>query len=251
MAATPYYYQITYGPRTRLRLLMNGVPFYRDVPKSVGVTHGGAANHLMVPGENVLTLDVLEADTFFSIVAEITVDFDHKSPVVRVDWPEIWKDLPAASQVVPFRHDARFRVTGVESEPAYLRAPKTEFGTEGTPELREAVWRYHDVTARGDTEAFLHEIELQLSEMNRAYDNHPAFAAGSVRSDMAERFDAGITARPLDFDELHFESFADGRVAYVTRVDGGPALQAASGNGQEMAADLWLTQENGQWRVFR
>src|SRR5690242_4806585 len=106
MAPTPYYYQVNYGPRTRLRLFMNGVPFYRSVPEDVGTMHSSAANHLLSPGENHLTLEVLQADTFFGMMVEITNDLDHKSPIVKVEWP--WKTLPPEASVVPFRHDTIF-----------------------------------------------------------------------------------------------------------------------------------------------
>ena len=43
MPPTPYYFQVSHGPPTRLRLLMNGVPFYRCVPETEGTTHGAAA----------------------------------------------------------------------------------------------------------------------------------------------------------------------------------------------------------------
>ena len=251
MPPTPYYFQVSHGPRTRLRLLMNGVPFYRCVPGPDGATMGGAANHLLMPSGNVLTLEALEADTHFAIVVELSIDFDHAAPVVRMDWPKMWKDVPEALQIVPFRHDVPFEVHGVDFTPAYVNAPKADFDHRGTPELREAVRQYHETIARGDTDGFMAQNAMKIEECDRAYEGHPAFSPGALRDPMAERFQAGVEARPLVFEELHFESFLDGRVAYVTRLDGGTALAAASKNGDEMENDLWLTQQGGLWRVFR
>lgn len=253
MAPTPYYYLINHGPPTRLRALMNGVPFYRCEPESEaeGATHTAAANGLLVPGENVLSLDVLEADTFYSIIVEMTIAFDHKSPVFRVDWPKLWKAYADEEKVIPFTHQVRFEATGVRFTPAYLRAPRAEFDHRGTPALREAVARYHDTIARNDVDAFMHENAFKIAEADRAFEGHPAFAPGPLREAMRERFQAGVTARPLDLDALQFESYAEGRVAYVVRADGGPALEAECTNDDAMRTDLWLTQIDGQWRVFR
>ena len=163
----------------------------------------------------------------------------------------MWKDVPEALQIVPFRHDVPFEVHGVDFTPAYVNAPKADFDHRGTPELREAVRQYHETIARGDTDGFMAQNAMKIEECDRAYEGHPAFSPGALRDPMAERFQAGVEARPLVFEELHFESFLDGRVAYVTRLDGGTALAAASKNGDEMENDLWLTQQGGLWRVFR
>jgi hypothetical protein len=251
MPPTPYYFQVSHGPPTRLRLLMNGVPFYRCVPETEGTTHGAAANHLLMPSGNVLTLEAMEVDTFFAIVVELTIQFDHTAPVLRMDWPKMWKGLPDEAKIVPFRHDMPFEVHGVSFTPAYVNAPKADFDHRGTPELREAVRQYHETIAKGDIDGFMAQNTLKIEECDRAYEGHPAFAPGFLRQPMAERFQAGVEARPLDFDELQFESFAGGRVAYVTRRDGGHALAAASENGDMMTTDLWLTQQGGLWRVFR
>ena len=251
MPPTPYYFQVSHGPPTRLRLLMNGVPFYRCVPETEGTTLSAAANHLLMPSGNVLTLEALEADTFFAIVIELTVSFDHKAPVLRMDWPKMWTGLPAEAPIVPFRHDMPFEVHGVDFTPAYVKAPKVEFDDRGTPGLREAVRQYHETIARGDLDAFMAATSLKIEEYERAYEGHPAFSLSAWREPMAGRFAAGVEARPLDLDALHFESFAEGRVAYVTQRDGGHALAAASQNGDMMLSDLWLTQQGGLWRVFR
>lgn len=251
MPPTPYYYMVSHGPPTRLRLLMNGVPFYRCVPDTDGTTFSAAANDLFLPSGNVLTLEALQADTFFSIVVELTIGFDHTSPVFRLEWPKMWKDVPEALQIVPFRHDVPFEVHGVDFTPAYLKAPEAEFDHRGTPELREAVRQYHESIAKSDLDGFMAQNALKIEESQRAYDGHAAFTAAALREPMTDRFRSGIEARPLDFDELQFESFAGGRVAYVSRLDGGCALAAASRNGDTMTTDLWLTQQGGLWRVFR
>ncbi|MFT3764722.1 MAG: nuclear transport factor 2 family protein [Minicystis sp.] len=248
---TQYFYRIYHGPDTRIRVLMNDVPFYQRAPQALAITHTNGANHLVVPGDNTITLELYEAPTHLPVIVEVTIDNNHDSPVVRLDWPALWEGLPAESAVLPFVFTAPFRAGGVSYKPAYLNAPRSNFGPEGTHELRQAVRDFHDAVSRGDTDAFLRLMELKSSEGMRAYEGASAFSMGAASQEIGAYFAKGPQVRPLDMRDLVFESRLDGRVAYVTRADWGPAIEAATPDGQRFLADLWLTRHDGEWKIFR
>lgn len=250
MEDTSYFYRIAHGPWTRLRVHMNDVPFYRRDPQEYAITFTDGANHLLVPGENALTLEILEAPPHVTVIVEITIDNNHESPVLRIDWPMMEEAVPEA-RALPFTITARFTARGTSYRPAYLDAPPSHFWPEGTPEQHEVVRDFHAVMARGDTSGFVEAVGLKSEEYLRAYGGDPTCGKEAAREEAAEAFAKGVEVRPLRMDDLVFEQRADGRVAYVTRRDGGKAVEAVAGDGQRFATDLWLTRHNGAWRIFR
>ncbi len=245
---TQYFCRIVHGNHTRIRVLMNDIPFYKRGPTEYTVTYTDGANHLLLPGDNVITLELYEAPDNIHVIVEVTIDNDHERPVVRLDWPTIVGGLPP---VLPFVISFPFRTTGLSYQPAYLRAPPASFGREGTPELRQAVTDFHGAVARNDADAFARLVELKSVEGQAAYEGSPSYAIGDARREAAEYFSEHALARPLDFDELVFEPRAEGRVAYVTRVDWGPAVEARTRKGRGFGTDLWLTRHDGAWKIFR
>jgi len=245
---TQYFYRIAHGNDTRIRVLMNDIPFYRRGPTEYTVTHTDGANHLVVPGDNVVSLELYEAPDNFHVIVEVTIDNDHEHPVVRIDWPTV---LAGAPPVLPFVISVPFRTTGLSYQPAYLRAPRSSFGREGTHELRQAVTDFHGAMARNDADAFVRLVELKSAEFLAAYEGHSSFSLGDARRGVQEYFAENALARPLDLDEIVFEPRAEGRVAYVTRVDWGPAVEATTSQGRRFATDLWLTRHEGAWKIYR
>lgn len=242
---TQYFYRIAHGHETRIRVLMNDVPFYQRGPTDYSVTHTDGANHLVLPGDNLLTLELVDAPTHMHVIVEVTIDNDHERPVARIDWPI------AAGPVLPFAMSAPFRASGLSYRPAYLRAPPAKFGPEGTHELRQAVRDYHGAVSRNDVDSFVRQVELKSSELLAAYEGDSSFSLAAAREGIREYFSGNPMARPLDLDELVFEPRAEGRVAYVTRADWGPAIEATASDGRRFAADLWLTRHEGAWKIFR
>lgn len=251
MTETQYFYRVVHGREARLRALLNDIPFYKRAPQEFAITYGGGANHLLAPGENTLTLELFEAPRTNTVILEITIDHNHDDPVIKMEWPALCADLPAEAAGLPLVYTQRFRADKVTHLPAYMSCPPIDFGPEGTPELREAVRAFHAAVANADASSFAEELSLKATEMTAAYAGDPSCSADDARREMADFASSGVSARPLDFDELLFESRAGGRVAYVTRIDGGPAIQAISGGGDRLNVDLCLTRVNGVWRIFR
>ena len=262
MATTPYFFTMHHGTGVAVRALLNDLPFYRGLGQK-SFTVSGPANHLLLPGENVLTVEVYPAPrpatapTLEGPVGfELKVDDETAATVHKVSWPSAWAALPVAERVLPFIHDTRFLVDTSLALPPYWDSPPARFGLEGLPGQHQAVREVHRSFVDSDVDAFFEAHRLKLEERQRAYPATAEFDAGIQRKKLAGYFGRPWDVRPLsegNLDELVFESRAGGRVAYVTRADGGRAVEAiAADNPREtFAADLFLTQRDGRWRVFR
>jgi hypothetical protein len=176
--------------------------------------------------------------------------------VHQIDWPTVWDQMPEVPRVLPFVHTSRFLVDDRLPHPLYWDSPPTRFDLRGTPEQHEAVREVYRAFQRGDADAFLDVNRFKLEERQRSYPDVREFSAGHQRSQIAGYFGREWLVRPVDqnhFEELSFESRAGGRVAYVTRIDGGSAVEAiaADDDTESFATDLFLTLRDGRWRVFR
>lgn len=294
MTITPYYLQMHQGTGVGVRAFLNDLPFYSGGGDE-NVTVTAPANHLLVPGENVLVLELFPAPKPASapeLVGVVrfalfidnagdqspaalghAVDSTGRAAVHKVAWPEEWEEVqaqkkkaadallpegeldltPPPDPPLPYLHVSRFRVDDRNPRPVYLDSPPADFGPEGTPEQHEAVRRVYRAFQSGDADAFLSEHALKLSERQRAYPDNNAFALANQRIEVAGHFNHTWQVRPTEMKELYFDRRADGRVAHVTRIGDGYALEARSDDPEDnyFATDLFLTQHDGAWRVFR
>lgn len=262
MSVVPYYFRIHQGTGVAVRAYLNDLLFYKGTG-SENMTVTSPGNHLLVPGENLFTLEVYPAPkpaiapfNEGPVRFTLMVDDEDDTVVHRVDWPELWKDMPAEERVLPTVHLSRFRADEALPKPIYDSSPRVEFGPEGTPELHEAVRRVFRAFAAGDTDAFIEENALKLAERQRAYPDIPELATSQQRSKIAAQLGEKWQMRPTDlerFEDLVFERRADGRVAHVSRRDGGYAIEAVNANDPTsiFSTDLFLTQQAGVWRIFR
>jgi hypothetical protein len=279
MDRTSYFYNMHQGTGVAVRALLNDIPFYTG-GGAENITVSGPANHLLLPGENVFALELApapkpKAAPYLDGVVRFTLraDDDSEAIVHKVAWPEIWEvvrdeeirvrraalppgelDLvPPPDPPLPFLHVSRFRVDDRAPLPAYWDAPRADFGPEGTPAQHEAVREIYRAFQSGDPDRFLDAHALKLEERQRAYPGVTEMSRDYQRNEIAEHFKDRWQVRPTEMSELVFERRADGRVAYVHRLDGGYALEALSDAPEDnvFATDLYLTQQNGVWRVFR
>ncbi len=247
--AGPYHtYSIAHGPRTQLRVLLNDIPFYRVMPDRTGVTEASVADHLLVPGANTATLELIQAEEHYHVYFAVLLDRDRDHPLFELVWPVVYERLPVVFDM-PISVTLPLLMPGVTFRSAYLDAPPAHFGPDGTPELREAVRRFHDTLVRADAESYLAETALKREELQRAYPGSPFLGDQYLRERFADRFSQGLRVDPLE--KLVFEPCADGRVAFVTRSDGGKPIVALSPDGGGMDHDLWFTWHRGAWRLFR
>lgn len=259
MNATRYSFSLAHGPLITVRATLGDLPFYRGRgAESVALT--GPANHLLLPGENVLTLEVTAppgaAADPPALSFALRVDDEADTLVHEVRVADIWAELPPEQRKLPWKHVSRFHADTRLGRPAYLDAARGRFGRDGTPEQKEAVREIYRAFEAGDAQAFLRAVKLELDERQRAYPGVPELSASRRREKIAARFAKKWRIRPIDLrnlKELTFESRLDGRVAYVTRRDGGAAIEAvAAGDaGNRVEMDLLLMKKGSAWRVFR
>jgi hypothetical protein len=248
----PYTYCISHGPFTALQFRLNDIPFYRitDTKKETGVTETSVADHLLVRGENTFTFEVRQAEEKYYATFELQVNHDRSNNLFELVWPLIYQYIPAVTSQ-PFSYTLSFHIPDFTFRSAFLDAPPQVFGPEGNRELHEAVLRFYDTLLRADHRAFLWEMRLKRSELQRAYPDSPILTDEYLERIFAKRFGSGLEVEPVRLEDLHFESCAGGRVAFVTRKDGGRPILALTPDGQGMHHDLWLTYHEGAWQIFR
>ena len=265
MIRTPIFHSIGIKEGVWVRAFLNGLPLYKSAELGPN-SRSGPVNDLLVPGENELSIELLHAPTpLYSptlkgavslLIYEVTNPDTTplgKRVIEQAVFPQMWEDVPERFRRFPYFYRARFDPGVAIHRPAYLDAPSVSFDCDGTPELREAVRRVHSAIEQNDVDRFLQEIALKLHHAEKALEGEEwASVAQKSKGFRDELFVHHLIARPLVMDDLHFEPRADGRVAYVTRKDGGFALEAiARGDPKRrLRTDLCFTQYAGDWRVF-
>lgn len=272
-----YLFALSIRENVLARVNLNGLPLLvgeaGESPGPASLT--GGLNHALLDGENVLEFEVLrlapdppnvKLDPAHSVRLLIWTKGalgpgEAPSPILPTgsrllferSFPELWQDVPAERRTLPYYHRETFHLDVPLPPPVYLSAPPTRFGCEGTPELHEAVRRVHASLAGGDGEAFLDLMDLRFRDIERAYPGAPdCTVEGRRELFRREIFRYPIDARPLAPEGLHFESRAGGRVAYVTRIGGGAAIQAETRDVvRKIRIDPLLCFHQGAWRVFR
>ena len=264
MARKIVFFSILVKEGAWVRAYLNDLPLYTG--ERGANSQSGTINELMVPGENELTLELVDVPTplyepyldgavevrFYEVLDPRTTPIT-KRIIHEATFPEILTRAPEERRHFPFLHRSFFDPGFDIHPPPWLAAPPATFPCAGTPELREAVRRLHAAVDGNDADQFLSEIALKLDHHERAFEGHERASAQSKREAFRDDlFAHRLTPRPLDLDELHFEPRCGGRVAYVTRPAGGPALEAACLDmpQRRLRTDLLLTQYAGDWRVF-
>jgi hypothetical protein len=259
MAVLPHWFKLHHGTGVAVRFFMNDVLFYRH-PGFDQFTISGPANYLFVPGENTLRIEILPGvipatapDFRGPVELSIMLDNPADTPVALGRWS--WENLNEEPPLPAFVNE-RFRPGGDIREPAFVRARPAVFGPEGLPEQHEAVRRIHEAFRSRDAGAFLDLNALKLAERQSADPGNEYLDTTRQRAKIAQVFQREWDVAPLDMNDLVFESQAGGRVAYVTRKGYGKALMAACRTNDEAStltwdSDLWLTQVDGAWKVFR
>ena len=161
MTTTPYLLRMHQGTGVAVRALLNDLPFYRGDGQR-NITVSAPANHLLLPGENVLTLEIYkaprpaEASALEGPVTFTLMVHDEATPVVHtVDWPTVWAEVPFKERTLPFVHSSRFLVDDRLPHPIYWDSPPTRFDLRGLPGQHEAVREVYRAFQRGDADAFI------------------------------------------------------------------------------------------------
>ncbi|MEO5728514.1 MAG: hypothetical protein ABI134_17410, partial [Byssovorax sp.] len=218
MVFVPHWYKLHHGTGVALRIFVNDILLYRHSGRD-NWTFTGPANHLFVPGENTLRVEL------FPTIApahapklrgpvEVRIMADAPKDVIIAEYDFSWWDAQNEPPL-PTVGASVFRPDGDIPEPAWQSAPRERFGPEGTPELRAAAQALHEAFAKRDVDAYFEAHRVRLEQWQRAYPESPAYDPSLQRARLADAMKIDWVMPPFDADALVFEPQADGRVAYV------------------------------------
>lgn len=251
----PYYYIVKHAPGIYARVAVNDIPFYRRAV-DCNLAPAGPFNHLIVPGDNVVTMELFEVgEPTPTIIRSFSMEILREKDDVacfREKWPDFGKEYPEEERKLPIVHTRGFKSEGEVPKPIWWEAPRESFGAGGTSEQLDVVREVHEAYGKADVDAFLAAYELKFAEHRRYYGVVPELTPAMARPKYAGLLAMPWDLEPLDPEQLVFERRAEGRVAYVTRKDGTAALQARhkTDPSHTWEADLLMTRVDGRWRIF-
>ncbi len=266
----PIFHSILLKEGTWARAYLNELPLYKSMffgPDS----RSGPVNDLLVPGENLLSIELLKVKKLehapvlqgaIELMLYEVLNPDVPNPettpierrdIVKLSFPDCYELVAEQHRRLPFYCQLSFDPGVPLQRPPWLDAPECDFGCDGTPDLRDAVTRLHAALSENNVDDFLDQIALKLEHAERALEGEDSAKAKYKREGFrSELFKYHLQAQPLDFADLHFAPLNGGRVAHVSRIDGGFALEAVARDDPQrrLRTDLLLTQHDNHWRVF-
>lgn len=272
----PYHFAVHLEEGVLGRAWLNDLPLHKTPTRGPSSMSGGA-NHLLVPGKNRLSLeiltlpvtappppppedgspakkhvDVLPAGLKIYQILDANAEPMTAEVVIEVDLPTALGLKAWEQPALPLYHEATFELPFPVSEPVYWRSPPADFSCAGTPELVAAVSAVHEALTQRDLRRFQELISLKHEAFAAAFPGDPAAALDRQRAASEKFFQLRYLTKPLDLAKVHFEPRAGGRVAYVSGWDDRPVLEAVAEEnpGLSLRANLLLTQHDGHWRVF-
>jgi hypothetical protein len=252
----PHYYVILQPRGIVARLSINDIPFYRRAV-DYNMSPSGPFNHMLIPGDNVVTVELAEIPGMIADNIVRTFEFrilreEDDDKLFGTKYPDFALPRKEDERGLPIRHDQRFRVDFATPEPAWMSAEPGYFPESGTPELHEAFREYNEAFRKKDVGTFLHATRLRVAEHRRFYGEQAHLEDARAKSDVTELLEEPWAIEPVELSDLVFERHAEGRVAYVTRRDGRPAVSAKSTRDPQVgfSVNLLLTRHQGRWTIF-
>lgn len=254
-----YGFRVRQGPKTIARVSFNDLPAFREASRDFRDT-GRAADHLLVPGENVMRLEVWEGPPSLDSpevqgIVDVTIsDAETETALARIAWPALAMSMGQTHGQLefPFSHTERFEIPLDHPKPIYDEQPPEIIPERGTPDLRAALERLHGTLDKQDARGFVSESRLKLDENRRFYGASDDNAPEGVTRAYEGRFSRKLRVEPLDDELIRFESRAKGRVAYATRTDGRPVIHAevVADPGQAFSSNPLFVKQAGVWTLF-
>lgn len=257
----PYMVRILHNAGTWVRVWVNDLPMYDRAVMNF-MTSQFHGTPWFIPGENSLVLEVFDAPRnpetptvtpYFDLTLYLdAVDPADEQVLVQLKYPELLADLAPEDRKFPIVVRTTFTPEGNIPEPIWKNAPPSEIPEDGTPELWKAVYAVHDAFARRDVDAFVDSAALKLEDQVRYLGPDVRLSREGVRKEHAAMMEQPWELMPFEPTELHFRSCQDGRVAYVTRKGGGPAIYAQHRTApQSFKVKPLLVRQGADWRVYR
>lgn len=256
-----YAFRLRQGPATIARASFNDLPFFREGSLAYRTTADNA-DHLLVPGENTMTLEIWDgppspdAPTIKGPVELSVLRCEGEELIEVIAWPAfaITAGQDPMALEMPFTWTVKFTLPDDHPRSAYDANPGEDVPPEGTPELHAALAKLHDALARQDARAFVDSFRVKLDDFGRFYGN-PQEASESVLVRAYEaRFAKKFDVAPLEPSELVFESRSKRRAVYVRRKDGRPVLSARREEGEDIQSfdlDPIFIRRDQIWTLLR
>lgn len=249
-----YLYRMKHGVGLAVDLRLNDVPFYRRVSE-YSESPAGTASHLLVEGENVLSLWMGEIEKVPWLVRSfefLILRDGSEEPIFRLTWPEFAEEQPEGERDLPIKHEARFVFAEPTPKALWVEAPVENVPPEGTESLHDALRELHAAYASGDVDAFLKVMEHKTAEMTKFYGPIPDLAPAAAKEYYGEKLAQPWKLEPYDPKKVVFERCANGRAAYARNLEGGPALFAQHEHdpGETWQANPLFARVDGRWRVI-
>lgn len=252
MAHANYIYRILHRPASRARALVNGIPIYQRTP-TANVTPVGPLTHWLTSGENTITVELFPAPpspltpylgphfAIFVLDAE-----DQDTPLFSWEYPTSVASLGLPIDL-PLVGGGALHIPDELPEPVYRRGSREDFPAEGTREQIDAVRELYDAFATRDAARFEAAMELKVTTFERYYGPQPL-----SRAEALQKINQPWVMEPFDAHDLRFDRHADGRVAYVRRESGKPAVRAVHRDQPYFGwgSDFYMTRLDGRWRIF-
>jgi len=252
MSQTTYLCRILHRPASRARVTINGIGVYDRTPqKNVGPVT--PINHWLLKGENLVGIELSPAerspltpymDAWF-VVQIVTAD-DQEKPLWQWEYPADVLTLGLPIEL-PRVHEGAFLVPEDLPRAAYLDATPEEFPPEGTPAQHAAVRELHEAFATRDVARFEAAMELKAAEHDRFYGPQPL-----ARAEAMQRINSPWVMEPFETEDLRFDRYLGGRVAFVRRASGKPPVRAVHRDEPYLGwgTDFYMTCIDGRWRVL-
>ncbi len=252
MAPPTYLCRILHRPASRARVMVNGIGIYDRTPdKNVAPT--APISHWLRKGENAISIDLTPAprspltpylDAWIRV--QILTADDQDSAIWQWEYPADVLTLGLPIEL-PRAHEGLFLVPEELPRPAYLDATPEDFPPEGTAAQRDAVRELYDAFATRDVARFEAAMQLKAEEHDRFYEPQPA-----TKAEAMQRVNAPWVMEPFDAEDLRFDRHAGGRVAFVRRASGKPAVRAVHRDEPYLGwgTDFYMTCIDGRWRVL-
>jgi len=254
-----YYLCIRHGLTVNARVGLNGF-LQESGTSSTHRTVTTPVDRFIVPGENVLDVEILLADTKHSGAYFEAFIGKYDSPEERValfDWlypdggPRATSTADRPALIVPMARAVPFVVPPDHPRPVWLDAAKENVPTDGSAELRAPIRALEDALEAGNVDGVVNALSLRSAEytrMERFEETKPAAARAAIAQNVRAPFKVD---RARD-DDLVFTPIASGRAVRVTRRGGGNAIDAIRTDDPEVTyqASPLLVRHEGRYQLF-
>jgi hypothetical protein len=253
MGKTTYLNRILQRPASRARVMINGIGVYDRAPGDKIIGPITPINHWLIKGENIITIELLpeprslltpDMDAWFKM--QIVTAQDQENVLWQWEYPEDVLSLGLPIEL-PRVHEGMFLVLEDQPTPAFFKGTPEEFPVEGTPAQREAVRELYDAFASRDPARFEAAMEIKAGENDKFYEPSPL-----AKAEAMQRVNAPWIMEPFNEEDLRFDRYAGGRVAYVRRESGRPAVRAVHADEPYLGwgTNFYMTCIDGRWRIF-